>query len=87
MGCSAIHLASTFLLLLWWETVASSLSSRQMAAFALEALYIVYTYTIGLSMCRYDLQYICTNKDFEWEKTILLEQKYHFKENMSIVST
>ena len=80
MGCSAIHLASTFLLLLWWETVASSLSSRQMAAVALEfrgTIYIVYTYTIGLSMCRYDLQYICTNKDFEWEKTIL-EQKYHF---------
>ena len=56
-------------------TVAVSLSSRQMAA-ALEALR-------ELSMRRYDLQYICTNKDFEWEITIL-EQKY-FKENMSIV--
>ena len=61
-------------------TVAVSLSSRQMAA-ALEALGSIHT--IGLSMRRYDLQYICTNKDFLWEITIL-EQKY-FKENMSIV--
>ena len=44
------------------------------ADIALEALYgehYMYTYTIGLSMCRYDLPYrlgICTNKDFEWEK-------------------
>ena len=62
-------------------TVAVSLSSRQMAA-ALEALR-EHILSIGLSMRRYDLQYICTNKDFEWEITIL-EQKY-FKENMSIV--
>ena len=46
------------------------------ADIALEALHkyiwgALYVYTIGLSMCRYDLPYrlgICTNKDFEWEK-------------------
>ena len=87
MGCSAIHLASTFLLLLWWENVAEFrfLTDRWLLILLQRHIYkhilqgfpcVDMTFHVG--------QVFVQIKISNGKKTIL-EQKY-FKENMSILS-